>query len=124
MRCLHYLDGGTMYIYNNSSMLELMKKFTRGQEIIRNGITKSVSNFLSLQSMLKQKSRLKHMFNNPELSADLACGKKPQTVTCVGIIDDNEFWRALEESVAVSEPFLKVMREVAGGKLTMGSFTN
>lgn len=119
-RCILQAQAVSKYIYNNSSMLDLMKKFTGGQEIIRSGITKSVSNFLSLQSMLKQKSRLKQMFNNPELSADLACGKKPQTVPCVGIIDDNEFWRAVEESVAVSEPFLKVMREVAGGKPAVG----
>ncbi|KAK6135222.1 hypothetical protein DH2020_031030 [Rehmannia glutinosa] len=84
------------------------------------GVTKFVSNFLSLQAMLKQKSRLKHMFNSPEFSTNPALANRPQMATCVGILDDNEFWRAVEESVAVSEPFLKVMREVSGGKPGVG----
>ncbi|XP_012852150.1 PREDICTED: uncharacterized protein LOC105971802 [Erythranthe guttata] len=119
-RCVLQAQVVSRYIYNNSSMLDLMKKFTGGQEIIRSGVTKSVSNFLSLQSMLKQKSRLKHMFNSPEFSTDPVFACKSQTANCVSIIDDNEFWRGVEESVAVSEPFLKVMREVYGGKASVG----
>lgn len=119
-RCISQAQVVSKYIYNNSSMLLMMKKFTGGQDIIRSGITNSVSDFLSLQSMLKQKSRLKHMFNSPEFSTSSALSNKPQAATCVGILDDNEFWRAVEESVAVSEPFLKVMREVSGGKPGVG----
>ncbi|GFY84114.1 HAT transposon superfamily [Actinidia rufa] len=92
----------------------------RGHEIVKTGITKPVSNFLSLQSMLKQRSRLKHMFNSPEFSANPNCANKPQSITCIGILDDGEFWRAVEECVAVSEPFLKVLREVSGGKPAVG----
>ncbi|KAH6822215.1 hAT transposon superfamily [Perilla frutescens var. hirtella] len=119
-RCILQAQVVSKYIYNNSSMLLMMRKFTGGQDIIRSGITDSVSNFLSLQSMLKQKSRLKHMFNSPEFSTSSSLSNKPQAATCVGILDDNEFWRAVEESVAVSEPFLKVMREVSGGKPAVG----
>ncbi|KAK6155611.1 hypothetical protein DH2020_009859 [Rehmannia glutinosa] len=119
-RCILQAQVVSKYIYNNSSTLDMMKKFTGGQEIIRSGVTKFVSNFLSLQAMLKQKSRLKHMFNSPEFSTNPALANRPQTATCVGILDDNEFWRAVEESVAVSEPFLKVMREVSGGKPGVG----
>ncbi|KAL6533276.1 hypothetical protein OROMI_027388 [Orobanche minor] len=119
--CILQAQAVSKFIYNNSSMLELMKKFTGGQEVIKSGVTKFISNFLSLQSMLKQKSRLKHMFNSPEFTNDPALANKPQTATCVGIIDDSEFWRGVEESVAVSEPFLKVMREVSGGKPAVGS---
>ncbi|GFP81060.1 hypothetical protein PHJA_000249300 [Phtheirospermum japonicum] len=120
-RCILHAQAVSKYIYNNLSMLELMKKFTGGQDIIRSGVTKFVSNFLSLQLMLKQKSRLKHMFNSPEFTTSPVFANRPQTATCVGIIDDNEFWRGVEESVAVSEPFLKVMREVSGGKPAVGS---
>ncbi|XP_073159232.1 uncharacterized protein [Henckelia pumila] len=119
-RCILQAQAVSKFIYNSSLMLDLMKKFTGGQEIIKSGITKFVSNFLSLQSVLKQKSRLKHMFNSPELSANSTYSNKPQAATCIGIIDDNEFWRAVEESVAVSEPFLKVLREVSGGKPSVG----
>ncbi|KAL3653598.1 hypothetical protein CASFOL_003279 [Castilleja foliolosa] len=120
-RCILQAQAISKYIYTNLSTLELMKKFTSEQDIVRSGVTNSISNFLSLQSMLKQKSRLKHMFNSPEFTTSPVFANRPQTATCVGIIDDNEFWRGVEESVAVSEPFLKVMREVSGGKPAVGS---
>ncbi|XP_039067635.1 uncharacterized protein LOC120213606 [Hibiscus syriacus] len=101
-------------------MLDLMKKFIGGQELIRIGITKSVSSFLSLQSILKQRSRLKHMFNSPEYSTD-SYSNKPQSISCIAIVEDDDFWRAIEECVAISEPFLKVLREVSGGKPAVGS---
>lgn len=39
----------------------------------------------------------------------------------IDILDDNQFWRAVEEIVAVSEPLLKVPRYVSGGKPSIGS---
>ncbi|CAL5405231.1 unnamed protein product [Camellia sinensis] len=119
-RCILQAQAISKFIYNNSSILDLMKKFTGGQELIKTGITKSISNFLSLQSILRLRSRLKHMFNSPEFSANPAYANKTQSITCIGIIDDSDFWRAVEESVAVSEPFLKVLREVSGGKPAVG----
>ncbi|XP_009758651.1 uncharacterized protein LOC107819514 [Nicotiana tabacum] len=120
-RCILQAQSISKFIYNNSSLLDLMKKFTGGQEIIKTGITKSVSHFLSLQCLLKHRSRLKLMFNGPEFAANSAHTNKPQSISCIGILDDNDFWRTAEECVAVSEPFLKVMREVSGGKPAVGS---
>ncbi|CAL9008817.1 unnamed protein product [Prunus brigantina] len=119
-RCILQAQTISKFIYNNASMLDLMKKFTGSQELIRTGITKSVSNFLSLQSMLKQRSRLKHMFNSPEYCTNSSYGNKTQSISCISIVEDNDFWRAVEESVAISEPFLKVLREVSGGKPSVG----
>ncbi|KAL9237386.1 hypothetical protein vseg_011940 [Gypsophila vaccaria] len=110
-RCVIQAQTITRYIYNNTILLELMKKFTSGQDVIRTGVTKPVSNFLSLQALFRQRSKLKQMFNSPEYSANSVCGNKPQA-----ILEDNEFWRAVEECVAISEPFLRILREVADGK--------
>ncbi|GMI71602.1 hypothetical protein like AT1G79740 [Hibiscus trionum] len=120
-RCILQAQTLSKFLYNNVSMLDLMKKFTGGQELIRTGITKSVSSFLSLQSILKQRSRLKHMFNSPEYSTNSSYANKPQSISCIAIVEDNLFWRAVEECVAISEPFLKVLREVSGGKPAVGS---
>ncbi|XP_022738400.1 uncharacterized protein LOC111291085 isoform X2 [Durio zibethinus] len=120
-RCILQAQTLSKFLYNNVSMLDLMKRFTGGQELIRTGITKSVSSFLSLQSMLKQRSRIKHMFNSPEYSTNSSYTNKPQSISCIAIVEDNDFWRAVEECVAISEPFLKVLREVSGGKPAVGS---
>ncbi|GKV31275.1 hypothetical protein SLEP1_g39982 [Rubroshorea leprosula] len=119
-RCILQAQTISKFLYNNASMLDLMKKFTGGEELIKSGITKSVSSFLSLQSILKQRSRLKLMFNSPEYATNPSVSK-PQSISCIAIVQDNDFWRAVEESVAISEPFLKVLREVSGGKPSVGS---
>lgn len=119
-RCVLRAQAISKFIYNYLSLLDLMKKFTVGNEIIKTGVTKYVTNFLSLQAMLKQRSRLKHMFNSPEFTGNPAYANKPQSMTCIGIIEDNEFWKTVEECVAISEPILKVLREVSGGKLAVG----
>ncbi|KAM5557525.1 hypothetical protein ABKV19_024750 [Rosa sericea] len=120
-RCFLQAQTISKFIYNNASMLDLMKRFTGGQDLIRTGITKSVSSFLSLQTILKQRSRLKHMFNSPEFCTNSSYANKTHSISCISIIEDNDFWRAAEECVAISEPFLKVLREVSGGKPAVGS---
>ncbi|KAL5540887.1 hypothetical protein UlMin_043279 [Ulmus minor] len=120
-QCILHAQVITKFIYNSAPLLDLMKKFTGGQDLIRTGVTKSVSSFLSLQSMLKQKQRLKHMFRSPEYCANPAYANKPQSPNCTSIVEDGDFWRAVEESVAISEPFLKVLREISGGKPAVGS---
>lgn len=120
-RCIFQAQTMSKLIYNNASLLDLMKKYSGGQELIRTGITKSVSTFLSLQSMLKLKTRLKHMFHSPEFASNTSYANKPQSLSCIAIAEDGEFWRTVEECVAISEPFLKVLREVSEGKPTVGS---
>lgn len=119
-RCILQAQVVSKFIYNSSSVLDIMKKYTAGHDIIKTGITKSVSNFLSLNAILKQRMRLKFMFNGPEVSADPIYANKSQSITLIGILDDNEFWRSVEECVAVSEPILRVMREVSAAKPAAG----
>ncbi|XP_020247960.1 uncharacterized protein LOC109825519 [Asparagus officinalis] len=119
-RCILQAQNITRFIYNHGWVVELMRKFTAGQEIVRTGITKSTSSFLSLQSMLKHRSRLKHMFNSPEYSSS-PYANRPHSLSSIDILEDNEFWGAVEEIAAVSEPLLKVLRDVSGGKPAVGS---
>ncbi|RDX71041.1 hypothetical protein CR513_49647, partial [Mucuna pruriens] len=120
-RCILQAQTISKLIYNNASLLELMKKYSGGQELIRTGITKSVSTFLSLQSMLKLRTRLKNMFHSHEYASNTSYANKPQSLSCIAIAEDGDFWRTVEECVSISEPFLKVLREVSEGKPTVGS---
>lgn len=119
-RCIVQAQTVTRFIYNSTTLLEFMKNFTAGQDVIRTGITKSVSNFLSLQALFKQRSKLKLMVNSAEYSVTSACVSKQQSISSAAILDDNEFWKAVEECIAVSEPFLRILREVADGKPAVG----
>jgi Protein of unknown function (DUF 659)/BED zinc finger len=114
-KCIIQAQCITKFIYNHEMILEMMKKFTDNQELVRTGITKPVSDFLTLQSMLKHRPRLKHMFTSPEYTTS-PYAARPHSVTCVDTLDNTELWRSVEEIAAVSEPLLKILRDVSGGK--------
>ncbi|XP_022019609.2 uncharacterized protein LOC110919653 [Helianthus annuus] len=50
------------YIYNHSFVLNLMREFTKNNELTRSGVTRFATTFLTLQSLQKQKSALRNMF--------------------------------------------------------------
>ncbi|GKU89252.1 hypothetical protein SLEP1_g3416 [Rubroshorea leprosula] len=54
------------FIYNHSSTLNLMRRFTNKTELVRYGVTRFATNFLSLQSVYKQKASLRKMFTSDE----------------------------------------------------------
>lgn len=82
-RCILQAQTISKLIYNNASLLDLMKSYSGGQELIRTGATKSVSTFLSLQTMLKLRTRLKHMFHSPEYALDTSYANKPDRKSVV-----------------------------------------
>ena len=43
----------TRFVYNHLAVLQLLKKFNNGREIIRPGATRFATNFLTLQSILE-----------------------------------------------------------------------
>ncbi|GKV13856.1 hypothetical protein SLEP1_g24823 [Rubroshorea leprosula] len=54
------------FIYNHSSTLNLMRRFTNKTELVRYGVTRFAMNFLLLQSVYKQKANLQKMFTSNE----------------------------------------------------------
>lgn len=118
--CISHAQSLTKFIYNHTRVLDLARKYTGGQELIRSGITRYATNFLSLQSLLKLRPRLKHMFNCPEYTSS-PYTNRPHSISCINLLENNEFWRAVGEIASVSEPVLKVLRDVSGGKPAVGS---
>ena len=51
----------TIFVYGHTRTLECMRHFTEGKEIIRPGVTRFASAFLTLNSMLEKKNQLKQM---------------------------------------------------------------
>ncbi|XP_078431644.1 hAT transposon superfamily isoform X1 [Wolffia australiana] len=110
-RCIQRAQTATRFIYNNRWAMELAKRFTGGEEIVKTSFAKSVSSFLSLQSMVKQMARLKQMAASQEFSSSPSARE---------VLEDGLFWGAAEEASAVAAPLLRVMREVSGSKPATG----
>jgi hypothetical protein len=51
----------TIFVYGHTRTLDCMRHFTDGREIIRPGLTRFVSAFLNLTSILEKKDQLRKM---------------------------------------------------------------
>ncbi|XP_074377827.1 uncharacterized protein LOC141719352 [Apium graveolens] len=103
----------TIFIYAHHKTLSLMRKFTKKRDIVRPGITRFASSFLTMQSMLEKQKNLKFMFLSKEW---LEC-KWSSTAKGTKIyrtIVSETYWQALSMCVEIFKPLVKVLRLVDG----------
>ena len=55
----------TQFIYNYNWVTNYMKKFTNGKELLRPGITRFATNFIALESIVRQRNNLRNIFESP-----------------------------------------------------------
>ncbi|XP_043716251.1 uncharacterized protein LOC122664481 [Telopea speciosissima] len=109
----------TRYIYSHPWILNMMRKFTGGRELIQPKITRSVTNFLNLRSFVIQEDNLKHMFSNTEWLSSVY-SRQPDAQFIKPLLYQDRFWKYAHEAVSVSEPLVKGLRIVDGDMPAMG----
>eukprot|EP00261_Vitis_vinifera_P032873 XP_019074116.1 PREDICTED: uncharacterized protein LOC100247282 isoform X3 [Vitis vinifera] len=109
----------THYIYSHAWILNMMRKFTGGRELIRPRITRFVTNFLSLRSIVVQEDNLKLMFSHMDWMSSVY-SRRPDSQNVKSLLYLERFWKSAHEAVSVSEPLVKVLRIVDGDMPAMG----
>lgn len=109
----------TQYIYNHAWILNIMRKFTGGRELIRPKITRFVTNFLSLRFLVIQEDNLKHMFSHSDWLSSIY-SRHPDAQAVKSLLYSDRFWKYAHEVVGVSEPLIKFLRMVDGDMPAMG----
>jgi hypothetical protein len=112
----------TSFIYNHIKTVEMMKKYNGGKELIRPAITRFATQFVQLDSIVKQKQALRDMFNSQEFK-DSKWGKEKSgpAYDAKKIVLGKEFWSKANDIIKVFEPLVRVLRLVDGDeKPTMG----
>ncbi|KAJ7944794.1 HAT transposon superfamily [Quillaja saponaria] len=109
----------TRYIYSHAWTLNMMRKFTGGMELIRPRMTRFVTNFLSLRSIVIQEDNLKHMFSHTEWLSSIY-NRRPDAQATKSLLYLERFWKYAHEAVSVSEPLVKLLRIVDGDMPAMG----
>ncbi|KAK4433527.1 hypothetical protein Salat_1115000 [Sesamum alatum] len=108
------------FIYNHGKVLDIMRKYTDGKELLRPGITHFATNYISMESILEQKSNLQWMFTSKEWSKN-AGSKDPSGKAIQDVILNSSFWNNAELVCNLHAPVSKVFRIVDGEKqATMG----
>nr|XP_011469160.1 PREDICTED: uncharacterized protein LOC105352880 [Fragaria vesca subsp. vesca] len=98
------------YVYNHNLLLTKMREFCKG-EIIRAAPTRFATNFISLESLMKKKAGLKHLFTS-EWWEGSSFSRTEHGRVVENIVLDQQFWTQVEQVCQISEPLYKVLRIV------------
>ncbi|VFQ83330.1 unnamed protein product [Cuscuta campestris] len=103
----------TTFIYRHGRLLDAMRQKTGGRDLVRPGITRFATSFLTLRCMYIHKDALRGLFvcedwNRSKL-AKTEAGKRVQD-----IVLSTRFWNTVEDCIRASQPLLVVLRIVDG----------
>jgi hypothetical protein len=107
------------FIYNHGFVLNLMRKHTKDRELRRPTITRFVTHFLTLQSLLQCQYELKQMFVSGPW-CDYRYNRRVDGRAIARLVYIDSFWEGVEEVCSIVEPLVKVLRLVDGDKPIMG----
>ncbi|XP_048225512.1 uncharacterized protein LOC8264909 [Ricinus communis] len=104
----------TRFVYNHSAVLNLMRKFTYGKDIVQQGLTLSATNFTMLQRMADFKLNLQTMITSQEWM-DCPYSKQHGGLAMLDIISNRSFWSSCILIIRLTSPLIRVLG-IAGGK--------
>jgi len=110
----------TIFVYGHTRTLECLRYFTEEKEIIRPGVTRFASTFLTLNSIQEKKDHLRKMVVHSRWDSlkDVKSKKGKDATT---IILNPTFWKDVKLTLTIFEPLVKVLRLVDGDvKPSMG----
>ncbi|XP_050885002.1 uncharacterized protein LOC127088128 [Lathyrus oleraceus] len=99
------------YIYNHTFALNLMRKITDNVELVKNGVTRFTTFFLTLQRLQELKSKLREMFTCDEWVSS-KCDKDAKGKMATSIILMASFWSDVVYTLKVMAPLVDVLRMV------------
>ncbi|KAJ6756657.1 hypothetical protein OIU79_028945 [Salix purpurea] len=105
----------TRFVYNNSAVLNLMRKYTSGSDIVRRGVTHSATNFTALKQMADFKLNLQTMVTSQEWM-DCPYSKQPGGLSMVNVTSNQSFWSSCISIIRLTNPLLQVLGTVRSEK--------
>lgn len=110
----------TIFIYAHHRTLALMRKFTKCKDIVRPGVTRFATSFLTLQSLMEKKEKLRLMFTSDEWTKS-KWAKTKNGKGAYAIVMSPSFWNGVNLCLKVISPLVQVLRLADGDqKPSMG----
>jgi hypothetical protein len=104
----------TTYIYRHVFVLNLMRKHTKGRELIRAGVTRFATNYLTLKSLQTSKIGLRKMFASEAWQKSPYSHKPDGNKVAEIILGTESFWPSIKYCLKCVIPIVKVLRLVDG----------
>ncbi|RVW66251.1 hypothetical protein CK203_066386 [Vitis vinifera] len=101
------------FIYNSLKVVNFMKVFTKDRDLLRPGITRFATEFISLESLIRYEADLKRMCTTNEwreFNKDRS--RKSVRDKVSNLILTERFWKKAGEVQAIMEPLVKVLKLV------------
>ena len=105
----------TIYIYAHHKTLSMMRRFTKKKDIVRLGVTRFATSFLTLQSLMEKKSELRAMVASEEWNTSKH-SKNAKGKAAFNTALSATFWNGVTLALKVFAPLVKVLRLVDGDK--------
>ncbi|XP_061993558.1 uncharacterized protein LOC133711452 [Rosa rugosa] len=105
----------TIYIYAHHKTLALMRKFTKKRDIVRPGVTRFATAFLTLQSLMEKKNELSAMITSDEWN-ESKHAKSVKGKAAVNIALSASFLNGVSLCLKVFAPLVKVLHLVDGDR--------
>ncbi|KAK9061150.1 hypothetical protein SSX86_018330 [Deinandra increscens subsp. villosa] len=103
------------FIYNHSLVLNMMRRYTFGVDIVVVGPTSSSTDFSTLKRMVSVKHNLQSMVTSEEWM-ECSYSKKEEGYTTLDYISNPSFWSMCTVITHLTDPLLRLLRIVSGKK--------
>ncbi|XP_027336589.1 uncharacterized protein LOC113850304 isoform X2 [Abrus precatorius] len=105
----------TRFVYNYSAILNMVKRYTLGNDIVDPSFSRFATNFTTLKRMVDLKHNLQALVTSQEW-VDCPFSKKPAGLEMLDCLSNQTFWSSCDMIVRLTAPLLKVQR-IAGSEM-------
>jgi hypothetical protein len=105
----------TKFIYNHSVILNMVRRYTFGNDIVEQGVTRSATNFTTLKRMVDLKHNLQTMVTSHEW-LDCPYSKKTEGLGMLDTVASQSFWSSCVLVVHLTNPLLRLLRRAGSEK--------
>ena len=111
----------TTYIYSRSLLISMLRKFTKGQDLIRPGATRFATAYLTLGCLNNCKITLMSMFTSVQWRSS-RYSKSEEGRQIQNCVLDSNFWHDVSECIKAAFPLIKVLRLVDSDEIPAMGF--
>lgn len=107
-------------IRSKTKFVNMLKKYTRKQDLVKFGKTQFATAFLTLKQLHEQKNNFWRLFNLTEFLGS-SYFKKEARKECSRVVQMLKFWNTILETLKIGDPLISTLRLVDGDvKSSMG----
>lgn len=99
----------TRFVYNHSAVLNMVRRYTLGNDIVDPSISRFATNFTTLKRIVDLKHNLQAMVTSQEWM-DCPYSKKTAGLEMLDCLSNQTFWSSCEMIVRLTVPLLRVLR--------------